>query len=222
MTPHQLPLKLAPAPRFSRSDFTVTTSNRSAFSFVENWPHWPAKRLLVIGTEGSGKTHLAHIWAEKTGAHFVEAESLTVETAVKPGREAAYVLENVQSAKSERAVFHFLNMVAQQHGWLLVTAEREPAQTVFRLPDLRSRLNGMPRCLLAPPDETLLTAVLEKLFEDRQIAPDPVIIGYIVKRIDRTLLRAQKVVEAVDQIALAKREPVNLSHAKDALRIAQD
>ena len=222
MTPNQLPLKLAPAPRFSKADFSVSASNRSAYAFVENWPQWPAKRLLIVGAEGSGKTHLAHIWADKAGAQFVEAQGLTVENAVTPSREAAFVLENVDRAKSERAVFHFLNMAAQQHAWLLVTAEREPAHTVFKLPDLRSRLNGMPRCLLAPPDEALLSAVLGKLFEDRQIAPDPSVIGFIAKRIDRTIRAAQQVVETIDQIALAKREPVNVSHAKDALKILRN
>ena len=217
MSPQQLPLKLAPAPRLLRSNFTVSASNRNAFAFVENWPQWPAKRLLIVGAEGSGKTHLAHIWAEKASAEFVHAKDLTVETAVNPGHASAYVLEDVQCAKSERAVFHFMNTMAQKNAWLLMTAEREPAQIKFKLPDLRSRLNGMPRCQLAAPDEDLLVAVLEKLFEDRQIAPDPAIVGYISKRIDRTLQTARRVVEATDQIALAKREPVNLSHAKEAI-----
>lgn len=220
MTSLQIPFNLVPAPRYSRAAFTATAANRSALAFVENWPQWPAQRLLLVGPAGSGKTHLAHIWAEKAGAQFIDARTLTVEKGVDPGRSTAFVLDDVQCAHSERALFHFLNVAAQRRCWLLMTIDQEPAQMTFKLPDLRSRLNGAPRCHLAWPDEELLEAVLIKLFEDRQMAPDPNIIGYITKRIERTLSAAETVVAAIDRVALSRRQAVNLSHAREVLEPA--
>ena len=217
MKPQQLPLKLDPSPRYERGDFLVTASNRSAFAFVDSWPHWPARRLMIIGPKGVGKTHLAHIWTEKSAATFESAKDLTVERAVNPGPGQAFVLENVDSAQDERALFHFLNTLAQRNAWLLMTADDQPAHTKFKLPDLRSRLNGVPRCALQNPDEELLETILVKLFVDRQLAPDPAIIDYLSKRIERTGRAAAAVVEAMDQMALSKREAINLSHARKVL-----
>lgn len=217
MTSHQLPLNLVQQPRYYRSTFEVTASNRSAFSFVDNWPQWPAPRLLIIGPQGAGKTHLAHIWAEKSGAEFIQSKNLEVERAVNPGRAQAFVLEDVQETVSERALFHFLNAVAQRRSWLLVTMDREPSRSKFQLPDLKSRLNGIPKSHLLAPDEDLMEFVLVKLFEDRQIAPDPGVITYLSKRIERTVLAAERVVQAIDAKALAKRQAVSLAIAKETL-----
>ncbi len=214
MKAQQLALNLIQRPRYHRAAFEVTSSNRSAFGFIDNWPGWPARRLLLVGQMGSGKTHLAHLWAEKSKAEFVDPAALTVESAVTMPRRPAFVIDNVQNAISERALFHFLNVVAQRRAWLLMTMDRDPAQTKFRLADLRSRLNGVPRCHLMAPDERLMVAILEKLFVDRQIAPDPAVISYISKRIERTVAAARQVVEAIDQRALAKRQSVNLSLAR--------
>ena len=217
MKPQQLPLELDPAPRYGRGDYLVTASNRSAFAFVDSWPQWPAHRLMIVGPAGTGKSHLAHIWAEKSGADFVNAQYLTVERAVNPERGQAFVLEDVHKAQDERALFHFLNSLAQRKAWLLLTSEDQPAHTIFKLPDLRSRLNGVPRCRLQDPDEELLEAMLAKLFVDRQLAPNPDIIDYLSKRIERTGTAAAAVVEAIDRLALSKREPINLSHARKVL-----
>ena len=217
MKPHQLPLKLAPSPRYVRSEYLVTAANRSAFAFVDSWPQWPARRLMIVGPTGAGKSHLAHIWAEKAGADFISAPQLTIEQGVNPGAGQAFVLEDVQSAQDERALFHFLNTLAQRNAWLLITAEDQPAHTRFKLPDLRSRLNGLPKCTLHDPDEELLEAILAKLFVDRQLAPDPAIIDYLSKRIERTGGAAAAVVEAIDQMALSKRTPINLSHARKVI-----
>ena len=217
MKPQQLPLKLDPAPRYARGDYLVTASNRSAFAFVDSWPQWPAHRLMIVGPIGAGKSHLAHIWADKSGADFIGAQTLTVERAVNPGQGQAFVLEDVHKTQDERALFHFLNTLAQRHAWLLLTAQDQPAHTKFKLPDLRSRLNGVPRCRLQDPDEELLGGILAKLFVDRQVAPDPVIIDYLLKRIERTGVAAAAVVGAIDRLALSKREPINLSHARKAL-----
>ncbi len=66
--PSQLPLALAHPPQHGRDSFLPGRSNRAALALVERWPDWPAPIALLSGPAGSGKTHLAHIWAERSGA----------------------------------------------------------------------------------------------------------------------------------------------------------
>ena len=62
-TPKQLAFDLPLDPRYGREDFLVSPSNDEAYSLIERWPDWPDKVLHLTGPEGSGKSHLAAIWA---------------------------------------------------------------------------------------------------------------------------------------------------------------
>ena len=65
--PKQLAFDLPLDPRYGREDFLVSPSNERAYGFVERWPDWPDTVLVLTGPPGSGKSHLASIWA--TAAH---------------------------------------------------------------------------------------------------------------------------------------------------------
>ena len=53
---------------FSRDGFFPSPANAAALATIAGWTDWPLRRLLLIGPGGSGKTHLAHIWAAEAGA----------------------------------------------------------------------------------------------------------------------------------------------------------
>ncbi len=72
------------------------------------------------------------------------------------------------------------------------------------LPDLVSRLRSAPLAELDPPDDALLLAVIAKLFSDRQLAVEPDVVGYIARRIERSLAAASAAVAAIDSVALAE------------------
>ncbi len=67
-SPRQLPLPLPHEPSFAREDFLASPSNAAAISLIEDWPRWPAPLMLLVGPAGSGKSHLAAIFAEISGA----------------------------------------------------------------------------------------------------------------------------------------------------------
>ena len=74
--PRQLALTLEHAESFAREDFLTGPSNESALALIERWPDWPARAVLLVGPQDSGKSHLAAIWAELSGARFTAARSL--------------------------------------------------------------------------------------------------------------------------------------------------
>ena len=59
----QLAFDLPSAEAMTREHFFVAPSNALALQAVEDWRNWPGRKLLVVGPDGAGKTHLAHVWA---------------------------------------------------------------------------------------------------------------------------------------------------------------
>lgn len=179
-------------------------SNRAALRLLESWPDWPSPVVLVSGPTGSGKTHLAHVWAARARARLLEGAGLSVATLpdIVPG--GAAVIEDVDSGPvPETALFHLMNRVKELGASLLMTA-REPAEAwEVGLPDLRSRLRLATPVALGAPDDDLLRLVLVKLFADRQLVADKPLIDYLVARMDRSLSFAVTLVRALDDAALA-------------------
>lgn len=202
--PQQLPLALAYAPQYGREAFMVGASNSAALRLIETWPDWPSPIVLLSGPTGSGKTHLAHIWAEHAGARILEGAGLGLDTLpdLRPG--GALVIENVDAGPvPEAALFHLVNRAKELGVSLLLTA-CEPAD-LWRvdLPDLRSRLRLATPVALGAPDDELLRNVLVKLFVDRQLVVDRPVVDYLTARMERSLSFAGRLVRALDAAALA-------------------
>ena len=109
-------------------------------------------------------------------------------------------------AFDERALFHLLNLARQDEAFVLLTARGASLRTSIR--DLGSRLKALPVVTLAPPDDTLLRAVLVKLFADRQIAVDESLISYVAMRIERSFAAARNVVARLDAEAMRQKRPL--------------
>ncbi len=216
--PRQLPLALGFSDNLGREDFLADPSNAAALALIERWPDWPARAVTLIGPEGSGKSHLASIWAAAAGARAIAGHAIAaadVPTALATG---ALVLEDVRAGVcDEAALFHLLNLAREQEAFVLITARTAPASWA-RLRDLASRLRALPSVVLAPPDDALLRAVLVKLFADRQLLVDEGLIGYLAARIERSFAAARAIVATLDREALRQKRAVNRTLAAELLR----
>ena len=213
----QLPLAFAHAPSYARDDFIVGEGNERALAFVEVWPEWPARSAALWGPEGSGKTHLAHIWARQAGAQSVVAGGLTqaVVGALEPG--GRWLVDDADLVEDAVALFHLLNFVNQSDGALLLTGRMAPQAWPQALPDLRSRLAGLPGAALAAPDEVLLARVMLKLFADRQLKVPEGLIPYLVIRMERSFSVAERLVAAIDELALQQKRNISVEIGAEAL-----
>ncbi|MEJ0077265.1 MAG: chromosomal replication initiator DnaA [Alphaproteobacteria bacterium] len=215
--PRQLALALPHAENFSREDFLTGASNAAALSLVERWPDWPDRALAIVGPEGAGKSHLASIWADITGARRVSArvlDEINLPAALATG---ALVIEDAAEGLDERALFHLLNLMRQQDAFVLMTATALPATWRFELADLVSRLRAIPTVELRPPDDALLRAVMVKLFADRQLTVDETLIAYLSTRIERSFGAARAAVQDLDREALRQKRPVTRALAAELL-----
>jgi chromosomal replication initiation ATPase DnaA len=217
--PQQLAFSLPHSQSHAREDFVSGPSNAVALALVEGWPDWPARAVALVGPEGSGKSHLADIWAAKAGARCISGQAL--QEANLPGALAsgAVVIEDLaQSRIDERALFHLLNLAREEGAYALLTMRTPPAGWNLALRDLASRLRALPVVTLSPPDDTLLRALLVKLFADRQIAVEESLITYLATRIERTCGAARATVEELDREALRQKRPVTRALAAELYR----
>jgi chromosomal replication initiation ATPase DnaA len=217
--PRQLALALPHAESFAREDFLTGASNEAALAMIERWPDWPDRALALIGPEGAGKSHLAAIWAEKSGARRVSARALREIDLVAALATGALVIEDAAGGLDERALFHLLNLIREETAYLLLTASAAPASWGVALPDLASRLRAVPVVALSAPDDALFRALLVKLFADRQLAVDESLISYLATRIERSFAAARKTVETIDREALRQKRPVTRALAAETLRL---
>src|SRR5262249_50661481 len=166
-----------------RDDFLSGPSNAAALALIEHWPDWPGRVAVLTGPEGSGKSHLAAIWAQDVGARFLAARSLAGANLPAALATGALVVEDVAEGKfDERALFHLLNLAREEEAFLLLTARTAPASWSLTIRDLASRLKALPVVTVSAPDDALLRALLVKLFADRQINVDESLIGYVAVR----------------------------------------
>jgi chromosomal replication initiation ATPase DnaA len=216
--PRQLALALDHAESLAREDFLSGPSNAQALALIDSWPGWPHRTVMLTGPEGSGKSHLAAIWAQAAGARRIAARALD-ETAVPSAlATGALVVEDVAAgAFDERALFHLLNLAREDGAFVLLTARTALMSVAIR--DLGSRLKALPVVALAPPDDALLRAVLVKLFADRQLAVDESLINYVAIRIERSFAAARDVVRLLDEEAMRQQRPVTRALAAEFLRI---
>ncbi len=206
----QLALALGHTESFAREDFLAGPSNEAALGLVEQWPDWPNHIVLLVGPEGSGKSHLAAIWADAAGARKAAARTVSSDRLPMALVTGALVIEDLRPGGfDERALFHLINLARQEEAYVLITARTAPAGWTIETPDLASRLRAVPLVALAPPDDVLLRALLVKLFADRQIAADESLVSFLMSRIERSFAGARSAVAMLDQEALRLQRPVN-------------
>lgn len=209
----QLPLKLVYETNFTRENFIISDTNRMAFSWVEQWPHWPSHCLILHGEKGCGKTHLAHIWQQRTGAKYPDRELFLS----NPAEGSCYILENIERIQSESALLHCFNQVRDQGGYLLLTSRVAPSALPFHLPDLTSRLQSVPEAALLAPDDNLLAAILLKSFSDKQLKVTSEVTDYILPRIERSFAAVHTLVEKLDIRAMEGRRNINVKLVREIL-----
>lgn len=218
----QLAFDLPAREAWSRQDFFTSPANEAALLAVEGWRNWPGGRMLLLGPQGSGKTHLAHIWAAETDALWLSPDDLSDRLPDIPA-DACIIIDGAHrvARRSETALFYLYNRLIPQ-GRLLLTAPAAPRDWGLALPDLLSRLQAMPIARLEAPDDALLAGVLVKMLTDRQITAPANLIPYLLPRMERSIAAARALTAALDARSLATQRPVTRQLAAEVLDLSVD
>lgn len=197
---------------FERGDFYVSASNETALALVEAWENWPNRQLMLTGPEGAGKTHLAHVWMQATGAERVVAANLRDDDIAALAFIGAVVVEDVDQAPpaSETALFHLMNLARAEGASLLLTARIQPSDIALTIRDLASRLTGLTHVAIEAPDEALMQDIIIKQFRDRHLIVAKHVVAFLARRIERSAKAAAEIVDQLDRISKTEAQGITI------------
>ena len=196
--PFQLPLPFQHQPRFDVDDFIRAGSNQAALAWLET--DWPERRLALFGPKGCGKSHLLHIWAQRTGAILLSGKALNDLDGVP--RDGALALDDADAVRDETLLFHFLNTAWDRHLRVLLSCGTAPSRWPVHLPDLSSRLRAITVVEVGQPDDDLLEALLIKLMADRQLVVSQAVQKRLLLRLPRSPAVLREAVARLDEASL--------------------
>lgn len=212
--PEQLIFSLEGQPSFSLTDFVATKANAEARHMLEA-DHWEGKRLILQGPKASGKSHLAHIWAEAHHATILTSEE--VSSWSPKAFPTHLVVDDVTGDIAQEPLFHLLNYQYEQNFRVLLTMRDLPQRLSLDLQDLRSRLEGSSIAMLKNPQDEDLSVVMLKHFSDRQLQISPENISFLIKRMERSYEMAAMIVAQIDQLSLRDKRPITQEVIRRAL-----
>ena len=218
----QIPLDLGHRTAIGREDFLIAPNNEDAVAWLDLWPEWPAPALVLFGQAASGKSHLAAVWGEKTHAVCVDPATLSETTARELAENYEHVILDdadhlIGNLEREKGLFHLYNIFKEERRSFLMILEAPPVRRTFALPDLASRLRAAPTVAIREPDDLLLSALLVKLFNDRQLRVGEDVISYILPRMERSFEAARDLVEKADRAAMVEKRKVSIPLIRDLL-----
>ena len=221
VAPRQLVLALDHAESFAREDFLAGPSNAAALALIERWPDWPDRIMALVGPEGSGKSHLASIWARGCRrARAVGANCLRDGDLPAAFATGALVLEDSSSTASTSARCFICINLAREEGAYRAHHRALRRRRAFRSASAISpRACARCRCVaLAAPDDALLRALIVKLAADRQLSVDEALVNYLANRIERSFAAARAAVARLDEEAMRQHRPVTRALAAELFR----
>jgi chromosomal replication initiation ATPase DnaA len=199
-------------PGLAIDDFFVSTSNKKAYSFILN-NKIDNKKILLIGPNKSGKTHLGKIWQKNNNAVSYE-NNFEIILNYKKNIFIDDFLKNI----NEEQIFHLINHCSINKLNILLTSNKELFEHNFLLKDLVSRLKTFNLLRINLPDDDLIINLIIKLLHDKQIIiKNKEIFHYILKRIERSYEDTFLLIENIDKLSLEKKRELTIPLIKKLL-----
>lgn len=219
MTATQIPMDFAYRTAFERDNFLVAPPNEEAVAWIDRWPDWPDNILLLIGPEGSGKTHLCEVWKQKNGAQALSCDELSALdiSDLASMASTALILEDLGFGIPQEKLFHLYNLLKEKGGSLLMTSQLPVSAWDLTLADLKSRMGAIQITQIKEVDDTLFASILLKLFSDRQLQVSPEVVQYLITRLERSFSEARRIVSALDGLSLSEKRKITIPLVRDLL-----
>ena len=214
----QLVFKFPFSKKYYEQDFFVSSNNFSAYKLIEEWPIWPGKCLNIFGSSGSGKTHLAKILKKKIDkTKLIEAKDINDKIIKDLINFDCLIIDSFKNNIDERLLYSILNQAKQLENYILINSVHSIKNTVFKLKDLKSRMNSFIHIGIDLPSDDLLKIIISKTLSDKQIDINPKITDFIIRNVERSYEKMFKFLKDVDELSLSTGKSININLIKKVL-----
>ena len=206
----------------SVADFVVNECNKYAFEMLNKWPDEIQQRIVcLIGETGSGKTHLANLWADKNKATFLCHSDLfnaVMAISDEQSHNKCYILDDADEIEDKMLIYYIYNTISEKSVFLLMTSKSDPCKWEIDLADIRSRLSTITKVNIQNPTDDAMVYILKKLLNRIGILANEDILSYITNRIERTYDAIHKVIEMLSQSIAYKKHKLNMEIVREIFR----
>lgn len=189
----QFALPLATHQGAGASRIVVGNANAAVVDAFAHAANWPFRTAILFGPPRSGKSLLARWFAEQGAGEAIDDAERADET----------------------ELFHRWNRTQESGRPLLLVSNK--ADWRVSLPDLGSRLGAALRLEIGAPDEAMLADLIALHAELRGLALDESAAAYLVPRMERSHMGAERLVAAIDRLSLERKQPPTMAVWRDAL-----
>jgi hypothetical protein len=170
-------------------------SNAEALRYLSHVATWPVRTAVLTGPAKSGRSTMGRAFARATGGRVIDGHA----------------------SIDQESLFHAWNHAQNSGSPLLIIDDAPPSDWPLTLPDLMSRLRAVPVLRIDEPDDCLARDLIDMLFAQRGIVTAPGLASYIVPRMQRSYAMIHRIVDALDQAALAQGRAIGIRLARDVL-----
>ena len=214
----QLTFKFPFSKKYYEQDFFVSTNNFSAFKLIDSWPNWPGKWLNIFGESGSGKTHLSKILERKINkTKLINANEVNDKTIEDLNDIDCLIVDNYDNNIDSNIFYSILNQSRQLDNYLLFNSKNSIQSTLFKLEDLRSRINSFIYIGIELPTDNLLKVIITKTLSDRQINVNSKITDYIINNVERSYEKIFEFLKDLDELSLSTGKSININLIKKVI-----
>ena len=179
----QIALPLAPGGAGAASRIVVGNANRAALEAMTAAHTWPFRTAVLLGPPRSGKSLIARWFTENGAGEAIDDADRMDET----------------------ALFHRWNRAQESAAPLLLTASLGQGEWRIALPDLASRLGAALHLQIGAPDDAMLAELIALHAELRGLPLSLDAAAYLVPRMERTHIGAERLVAAIDRLSLERK-----------------
>jgi DnaA family protein len=211
----QIPLAIGSPPIFTFENF-LPGANSAALAHLQALrsagPGAPP--VFLWGGGGSGKTHVLRAMAQDWQAAGAQVAWYDADTRLPwelPSQPSLLLLDDCDrfDAGQQHAAFA-LFVEAATHGLAVVASGNAPPVDLALREDLRTRLGWGPTFALQPLSDAETRAALRREADRRGILLGDEVIDYLLNRFARDLKNLMRLLDQLDQFALAAKRAVTV------------
>ena len=208
----QIPLSF-PERSLSFAEMKLTGANRAAIAAVRQVARWPYHVFCLVGPAQSGLSTIALAWAHENAGEVYTADAFAdlSPSQLDAVADGSVALDRADLVGDQARLLQLISSAERRGGRVLMTAHAAPSHWTVASPDLASRLRSAPIAGLAPPDEALMRARLQRAFARHFLALSPVLEDYLVVRLGQSYAHIEDTVAQLSGAAAGRAVTVPLA-----------